>query len=82
MRRFSADTITSLRGVRHEPSISFNTIIRVRRIVDVHLLLVLLTSCSQTTEFLTENHRATGACLCVCDSECLFLCVFLEGSEG
>ncbi len=26
MRRFSADTITSLRGVRHEPSISFNTI--------------------------------------------------------
>ncbi len=67
MRRFSTDTITSLRGVRHEPSISFNTINkRVCQTVDDHLLLVLLNLLLQTTEFLTINHRATGVCVCVC----------------
>ncbi len=66
-------------------------LIRVCQIVDVHLLLVLLNLLLQTTEFLTENHKAAGACLCVCVCVCvcvrmcvsqhLFLCVFLEGHK-
>ncbi len=67
-------------------------LIRVCQTADVHLLLVLLNLLLQTTKFLTENHRAAGACLCVCVcvcvsvcvcvcvcvSECLFLCIFLD----
>ncbi len=82
--RFSTDTITSLRGVRHEPSISFNTLIIVCRTVDVYLLLVLLNLLLQTTEFLTENHRAAGACLCVCvcQAASLPVCIFSGSYTG
>ncbi len=64
-------------------------LIRVCQTADVHLLLVLLNLLLQTTEFLTENHRAASACLFVCAcvracvsvSQHLFLCVFLEGHK-
>ncbi len=49
-------------------------LIRVCQTVDVHLLLVLLNLLLQTTEFLTENHRAAGACLCVCVCVCVCVC--------
>ncbi len=49
-------------------------LIRVCQTVDVHLLLVLLNLLLQTTEFLTENHRAAGACVCVC--VCVSSCVY------
>ncbi len=50
-------------------------LIRVCQAVDVHLLLVLLNLLLQTTEFLTENHRAAGACLSVCVCERESVCV-------
>ncbi len=53
--------------------LKLTSLIRVCQTVDVHLLLVLLNLLLQTTEFLTENHRAAGACLCVCVCVCGFL---------
>ncbi len=50
--------------------LKLTSLIRVCQTVDVHLLLVLLNLLLQTTEFLKENHRAAGACLCVCVASC------------
>ncbi len=50
-------------------------LIRVCQTVDVHLLLVLLNLLLQTTEFLTENHRAAGARVCVCVCVCVSVSV-------
>ena len=83
MRRFSTDTITSLRGVRHEPSISFNSI-------NKSLSDSWCSSIISPVKPPASNHRIPDrkpqscrcmfmcVCVCVCVSEYLFLWVFLD----
>ncbi len=56
-------------------------LIRVCQTVDVHLFLVLLNLLLQTTEFLTENHRAAGVCVCVCVCVCGHVYVVYEDTN-
>ncbi len=56
-------------------------LIRVRRIVDVHVFSPVKPPASNHR--IPDRKPQSYRCMfmCVCDSECLFLCVFLEGSE-
>ncbi len=72
------DVNGSLDGCTPPEMTLLTSLIRVCQTADVRLLLVLLNVLLQTTEFLTENHRAAGACLCAC--VCVCVCVWLPVS--
>ncbi len=86
MRRFSTDTNTSLRGVRHEPSISFNTI-------NKSLSDSWCSSIISPVKPPASNHRIPDrkpqscrcmSCVCVCvwererARECVCVCVWVS----
>ncbi len=83
MRRFSTDTITSLRGVRHEPSISFNTI--NKSLSDSWCSSIISPVKPSASDHRIPDRKPQSCrcmcvcvCVCVCVSECLFLCIFLD----
>ncbi len=86
MRRFSTDRITSLRGVRHEPSISFNTI--NKSLSDSSFIISPVkppASNHRIPDRKPQSCRCMFICVCVCVCVCvrhrLFLCVFLDSHK-